>query len=277
MGRYPLINAIEHATHHIYLTMYGLTDPTLIDALIKQKKRGCDVKVILEKAPYRTTKENQKAIQILKANGVLTHLHDQPHQYMHQKTLIIDGHSAWIMTFNFTHTTFKRLRNFAFITNDSSLIQDLTLQFLADWNQTLPPPHQSALTFSPLDSRTKLSSWISGAKESLDLYAPTLSDRDILRALITKAKSGCQIRILSINTSPKVMRILNKAGIHIERAKHYHVHAKIGVIDHRLAWIGSINLTRHSLDYNHECAVMTKNPEVVSSLQRVFENDWSEH
>ena len=52
------------------------------------------------------------------------------------------------------------------------------------------------------------------------------------------------------------------------------IHAKVFIIDNEKAVIGSINLTRASLDDNRELAVITEDPTVLKQLIHTFDQDW---
>src|SRR3990167_12234 len=264
MGRTPLYTAITRAHRSIHIVMYGLTDSSLLKKLIEQKQRGVEVKIILEKNPYHAENENKKAMRVLTENGIRWHTMPPSFDYTHQKTLIIDNRIALVMTFNFTRSTFQQARNFGIILDNPRWVHDIESAFEADWQKQVLPPHAWQLLYSPNDSRAKLIQTIANAKENIMLYAQTISDDQIVRALGHAADLGVHIEILtSSHPAPRYARFFKRKKIVIHGSKQHYIHAKVWIIDHRKAIIGSINLTETSLDHNRELAVITDNANII--------------
>ena len=266
MGRTPIVNEINRARKSVDLVMYNLTDKTLLNSLLQQQAAGRKVQVILEKTPFRTTDINKKTISKLKRANIPWQGKIQDTRFIHQKTLLIDNHEAMVMTFNFTHSTFKKQRNFAIILDDPAEVNDITQHFNADWNGTrffTPTPN---LIWSPDNSRRKIIELIKNAKQELHIYAQSISDNQIISALEDAATRGVKITVL---TSSKPL--LN--GVTIIHSKHYYIHAKVFIIDNQMAVIGSTNLTKTSLDQNRELSVIIHDPVIIRQLQTTFYRD----
>ncbi len=219
-GRAPLIEAMNGAHHTIHLVMYGFTDKTLLNTLLWQKRRGITTEVLLENNPYRFTDQNNATIAQLNSNHVALQQKAAHFYLVHQKTLIIDDKEAIVMTFNFTQSTFKRTRNFALVVTDPQLVHDINAVFLADWQHKPTPPHAAPLIYSPDDSREKLIAAIHTAKHSLKIYAQTVSDYAIIRALADAANHGVQVVILTSNPIQAKKVALLKCSIYTCTPKH---------------------------------------------------------
>jgi phosphatidylserine/phosphatidylglycerophosphate/cardiolipin synthase-like enzyme len=275
MGRQPVINAINEANHSINLVMYGFTDDQLLNALIRQKLNGKTIKIILERSPYKAEAENSKTIAALNKNAVMWQGQIPPYRLIHQKTLIVDNSKALVMTFNFTHASFKNERNFALLIDDPSKVKEIAAVFSADWNHLSSINHNPDLLFSPDDSRSKLLSLIANAKNTIQIYAQNLNDYKVVGALAKAAKKGVNIQILtSTKMREKQIAYLMRAGVNIHYSKNLMIHAKILLVDHEKALVGSINLTRASLDDNRELSVISRDTEVIRGLEDTFRKDW---
>lgn len=275
MGRKPIIDMINQSKQSIDLVMYGLTDDTLLKALIAQQKKGRSLKIILEKTPYRAENENNKAIIELDKNHIQWHA-TQPHfRLTHQKTLISDDKQAMIMTFNFTRSTFKNDRNFALVIDDAKKVNAIKQIFSADWNHQSINNSDQDLILSPDDSRVKLLALINRAKSSIKIYAQSANDFKIVGALAKAARNGVQVELLtSAKIRDKQAMFMQRAGILIKQSKSLYIHAKVFIIDNKLAVIGSTNLTRASLDDNRELSVVTRDQDVIKQLNNKFDKDW---
>jgi phosphatidylserine/phosphatidylglycerophosphate/cardiolipin synthase-like enzyme len=276
MGRKPLLDAINNANHSIELVMYGFTDKTLLDALIQKKNQGKTIKVILESSPYKAEGENNKSIAAFNSHDLNWQGHIPPHRLIHQKTLILDGNQAIVMTFNFTHSTFKKERNFALIIDDAQRVKAITSLFAADWNHIPNINSNPDLIISPDNSRAQLTSLINHAKNSIRIYAQNINDYKIIGALANAARRSVKVQIVtSTHMKEKQYNYLTRAGVNIHYNKKYIIHAKVFIIDNQKAVIGSINLTRPSLEDNRELSVVTQDAKVIEQLNNTFTQDWN--
>lgn len=276
-GRKPLLTLMRQTKHSLHLVMYGLTDRDLLDAMIRQKRLGRDVKVILEKSPFQFTHQNQHAINTLNKENIDWRGDIHTLRWIHQKTLLIDQQTALVMTFNFTRSTFKNSRNFALVLDDPAKVRAIEAMFAADWNQKTYVSTLPDLLYSPNDSRAKLTALINHASQSIDIYAQSFSDYAIVGALAKAAKRGVQIRLLtSASLRSKPARYLQQAGARLTHSQPLYIHAKVLIFDRTDAVVGSINLTRTSLDDNRELSVITHDRSVVKQLQATFEHDWQQ-
>lgn len=275
MGREPILNLINNTHTSLQLVMYGFTDQTLLQALLKQHSNHHQVQVILEPAPYKAEGENSKTIRAFQVAGVDWHDSIPDVRLIHQKTLLIDQKKALVMTFNFTQSSFKKTRNVGIILTDPNDINDIVEHFNADWNHQPIFHHSPHLIWSPENSRQPLMALIANAKQSIYIYAQQISDDKILGALASAALRDVRIHILTSKNLPaKQANDLTRAGAAIRFSKSLYIHAKAMVIDNQKAVIGSTNLTRASLDNNRELSVITEDRLVIQQLNETFENDW---
>jgi cardiolipin synthase len=277
MGRKPILDALAGAQHSVELVMYGMTDQPLLNAILQQQARGKNVKVILEQSPYKTESENSNSITALNTNHVPWLGSIPPLRLIHQKTLIIDGHQAIVMTFNFTQATFKKERNFALIIDDPNRVRAIDDIFIADWNHKPIINSSSDILVSPDDSREKLLLLINHAQLSIRIYAQNINDYRVVGALAKAARNGVNVQIItSQNLSAKQADYLKRAGVSVHNNHQFMIHAKVFIIDDQQAVIGSINLTRASFDNNRELAVVTRDKHVIEQLNATFMADWGD-
>lgn len=277
MGRAPILHAIDSTQHTINLVMYGFTDKVLLDKLIKEKQHGRTVKIILEKSPYKASYENTATIQALQENGVSFQGCPSTFRLVHQKTLLVDDNQAIVMTFNFTNSVYKKMRNFGLILSDKKDIKEIAEHFSADWNNQLAINSSPHLIWSPDNSREKIINLIKKAQHSILIYAQSVQDYKIVGELAKAARSGVEVNILTSNKiKKKLATYLKRAGVQIRFDKRLYIHAKVMILDNRQAIIGSTNLTSASLDKNRELSVITEDSAVVKQLMDVFYGDWQD-
>lgn len=275
-GRAPILSAIQQAKQSIELVDYGLTDETIINALIQAKKSGKNVDVLLECAPYKNENENIVAINQLHTANIKIICGNPLFKFTHQKTFIFDHTTAIIMTFNLTRSTFKNERNFAIHISDPKIIDEIDTIFHADISRNVNAVSEASLFWSPNNSREKIISELNSAQKSIQIDAENISDNEIIKKLAALSRRGILIEILHshINMHNKKIRLLRHTGVQFKKSKHQIIHAKVILIDHQRAILGSINLTKNSLNNNRELAILITDPDIIQQLSDTFEKDW---
>lgn len=277
-GRGPLLSEIEHAKSSIDVVMYGFTDARLLSSLVHAKRAGKHVQILLEKIPYRAETENDFAFKKFYNANIEVFSPNPEFQLTHQKTLLIDHHEAIVMTFNFTHSTFKDQRNFALVIDDPSMVDEIYRVFLADAEHKDVSVKNANLIWSPNNSREKILNFINSAKSDIKIYAQDISDYQVVGALAKAAREGKSVKIIMPNWHPKngKLKYLKRAGVEVYFNPVYDIHAKVIIVDHKKAVVGSINLTKASMDSNRELAVVTGDSKIVRELVDTFERDLKE-
>ena len=93
-----LIAEVNKAESTIYMDAYQFTLPELSDALIKAKKRGVKVRMIIDQTATNTRNEK---VSICVSNKILV-LIDTKHNIFHNKLMVIDSQTVITGSFNFT-------------------------------------------------------------------------------------------------------------------------------------------------------------------------------
>lgn len=279
-GRAPLLSAMQHAKSSVELVMYGFTDERFMDALIAAKNQGKNVQVLLEPSPYRAADENERAIHALQNNHVNLQWPDSHFKLTHQKTFLFDQQTALVMSFNLTHSSFTRERNFALLITNPEEVREIQRVFSADWAHQTVSVENPNLVWSPDNSREKILRLIRSAKSDIDIYAQDISDYQTIGALAKAARAGVKVRII-MSARPekfhnKKLAYLRRAGVLIHNSHHYYIHAKVMIVDHERALVGSINFTKPSMDSNRELSVITDDREVIQQLSKTFVLDWQD-
>lgn len=278
-GRAPLLNAMQQSKKSIDLVMYGFTDNAFIKAFIAAKNQGKTIHIVLEPKPYRSEGENNRAIHKLQSENINLQWPAKTFQLIHQKTFILDHQTAIVMTFNLTHSSFTRERNFALIVTDPNEVQEIQQVFDADYAHKTISTSESHLVWSPDNSREKMLRFIQSAQSDIKIYAQDITDYQIIGALANAARTGKQVDIL-LSVSPEKFHnrkwaFLEKAGVIIHHSRHYYIHAKVIIVDQKRALVGSINFTKPSLEDNRELSVITEDLEVIKLLNNTFNHDWN--
>ena len=134
-GMTKVLSMIQGATKSIDLVMYELEDTQIESALVLAEKRGVAVRVLLNEGYYgaQPSKESEDAYQYLKSGGVTVNWTQSYFALTHQKTLIVDGSQALIMTFNLTSQYYSTSRDFGVVDKDQADVSAIEATFNDDW------------------------------------------------------------------------------------------------------------------------------------------------
>ena len=279
-GVAPVVSMIQGATKSVDLIMYELEDTQVEQALVAAKARGVSVRVLLNPGYYgKQETANQSAYGYLQAQDVSVQWTPSYFALTHQKTLVVDGTTAMIMTFNLTPKYYSTSRDFGVIDTDPVDVAAIESAFTADWQGTKTTAAQGDdLVWSP-GSQSALVSLISGATSSLQVYNEEMSDQAVITALEAAAGRGVNVEVDMTYSSDwaSAFAALSAAGVHVRTYAAdvpLYIHAKMILADDSTAFVGSENFSAGSLNDNRELGIVTSDSGVISSLSKTFFSDW---
>lgn len=275
-----LIAAIDGATQSVHMTMYLLTSPDVIDALVRAHGRGLDVRVVLNRDFPTGGTTNDDAFNMLAAAGIGVHWAPSRYALTHEKCVVIDGREAWIMTMNTTVSSPTTNREYLAVDREPVDVADANAIFEADYAGTDFPTYAGPLLLAPVNAEARLYGLISHATTSIDVECEVVSDRNIVNALVGAAGRGVTIRVLvdggSTNpTQTTALTSLMASGVAVRELSTPDIHAKAIVVDGTLAYVGSINLTQPSIDLNRELGLITDDPDAVHTIATTIDQDFA--
>lgn len=277
--------AIRAAKTSVHMTMYLLTDTSIIDALGDLKDAGKDVKVVLNKTFPPDGGDNSATFAKLQARGVQVVYAPAAYTFTHAKTVIIDGAKALIMTMNLTQTSAKDNREYIATDSDPADVADCEKLFAADFagssvfvNGKLIVSPQNA---SPIDPRQRIRALMDSAKSTLDVEVQSLSDDGLTDAIILAHKDKVAVRVVisgSNESTPAQLDSINKmkaAGVPLRAVVKPYIHAKTVVVDGTTVFVGSQNFTSTALFQNREIGVVTDAPAEAAKVRDVIAADFA--
>jgi cardiolipin synthase A/B len=281
-GLSSVYNLINGAKHSIDVTMYEFSDTTAEHDLAAAAKRGVHVHVILDQ---REQSENSAAYSYFGSHAVKVTWSSPKYRYTHQKTLVVDGSEAVIMTANLTSQYYATSRDFLVVDTNRADVAAITAVFNADFTHTaVRPGDGSDLVWSPTDSEGKLLGLINGATSSLRIYSEEMGDKTVENALIRAANRGVDVQVCGENESGEydsAYSRLARAGIHISYYNSpagFYIHGKVIEADygtaHAKVFIGSENFSNTSLNDNRELGLIISSHAVMSAIAGTFASDF---
>jgi phosphatidylserine/phosphatidylglycerophosphate/cardiolipin synthase-like enzyme len=121
--------AIDNAEREILVGAYGLTTGSgVVEALIRAKQRGIDVRLIADKT---TPCERNSGVELLAAAGVPIWIDDQS-RIAHAKTMVIDGAVTLTGSYNWTRGAAANSENLNLISSPA-----VAAAYTAHWQERL--------------------------------------------------------------------------------------------------------------------------------------------
>jgi cardiolipin synthase A/B len=276
---------ISNAARSIHVTIYQLTDPNVVTALIDAHHRGIDVKVIMD-AAFRGRDTNSDTFDELTDAGVAVKWAPKGVVY-HQKTIIIDDTTAAVGTGNLTPKYYETGRDAWVVDTNPTDVAAIAATFDADDSTTSgrAPAATDApnLLWSP-DARGTFLQHIDHATHSIDVTSEELKDRPVIAALDNAGRRGVKCRVV-LTASPNwtnAVAEVSAAGcsVHLLPAtkRGLYMHEKILLTDGDELIIGSHNLSTPSLLENRELSLALDNataPDLIAAVQATFNTDYA--
>jgi len=287
-GEGVITNAIHDAHKSVWLEMYLLTDTNVIHALEDATNSGIDVRVMLEPHPYGESASAARTLDELRAADIKAQDTDPAFTLTHEKGMIIDGKTAYIMTSNFTRSALggssgTTNREYGIIDTNSQDVQAIIAIFNADWNHTTTQFHDPNLVVSPVNSRSAFISLIGSAHHTLLIEAEEMQDSSIESALISAARHSVKVEVIlppssssSGSSNDQGIATISQAGVQVREDPRLYMHAKIIIVDGKKAFVGSENISSQSLDENRELGIIVSDAGVLSKLASTFQTDWGD-
>ncbi|HYJ13194.1 MAG TPA: phospholipase D-like domain-containing protein, partial [Thermomicrobiales bacterium] len=242
-GLQSFLREIDAAACTIDLSVYILSEPSIIEALGQAELRGVTVRVMLEEHPFGGGGEQQVTREWLESFGIEVRWSGSQTRFSHAKYMVIDGEIAVIMNQNLTTSAFTNNRDFAVVTTFPEEVLQANEVFERDWEHEEIDDPPGPLILSPSNSRARLIEIIDGATESIDFYAEIIRDAGIVEALERAIDRGVTVRLIVDRSIDEEMRVLLSGlevdGMEIRISSSLYIHAKLILVDSTLAVVGS--------------------------------------
>jgi cardiolipin synthase len=280
-GDRPFVALIDGARHSVEVMMYELNDSQVERALATAAARGVHVAVLLDHGLYGAGRAlNDPAYRYLAAHGVSVSWAPAYFALTHQKTILIDGRVAAIMTLNLTPADYASSRDFAVLDHRPADVSQVAQTFDADMRhrRIVPGAGSGDLLWSP-GAQAPLDALIAHARRSVEVESEEMDDPAVTRALCGAARRGVHVRVL-MTYQPALRAALTYLAVCGAQVRTYsanaalYIHAKLILVDRRTVFIGSQNFSRQSLLYNRELGIVAANPELAAAAEHTFDGDF---
>jgi phosphatidylserine/phosphatidylglycerophosphate/cardiolipin synthase-like enzyme len=287
-GIQPILGTINGAELSLDIKMFQFTDPVLIQAVIEAHRRGVAVRVMLNPTRFTGEHDNDEAFAMFRDAKVPVQETNPKYPITHEKSMVVDGKQAFIMSLNWAPKYFERTRDYALVTNVPEEVAEVASCFEADWQRAdFTPPAVSNLIWSVGKSRQAVIDFVHDAEKSLYVQHEKYVDTPVIEALVrAKMKRGVKVHATALPVHSlrefyrldgvAGLRLLEDLGIHVHRLKHVHLHAKLILADKKRALLSSFNIYPKCFNERRELGIKFEDRDLVKRLVEVFESDWEQ-
>src|SRR5271165_929419 len=281
----PILDAINGASKSLCIKMFVFSDQAVLQAVIAAQKRGVSVRVMLNPARRSGESENEQTRKLLKAGGVEVLDSNPKFDLTHEKSMVVDDETAFIMSFNWEPKDLTETRDYAVVTSARHEVSEVIECFDADWvRKPFTPGENSHLIWCVGNGRQRIGQFIDEAQHTLWLQNERYQDPVIIERLVRAAERGVKVHVMA-RPAHKLkkekllegvggLRILDDVGVKVHKLKGLKLHAKLLLADNVRGIVGSINLAPGSFDSRRECAIEVRDEDVVGRLHEVTHADW---
>jgi cardiolipin synthase len=267
-GIKPLLDGIEQAQHTVQIVIFRFDRGEIEAALIRAVRRGVFVHALV--AYTNQGQGGERTLRSLEmrllADGVSVARTATDLVRYHDKLMIIDQQTLYMLGFNYTYIDIERSRSFGIITQKPEWVQEAVKLFMADATRQQYTPECDTFVVSPGNSRRQLMRFLMETRHQLLIYDGKLTDLNMIRLMQRKAVEGVDIRIIG--------RIGKRAAGLKMAAPPMRLHAQAVIRDGEQMFLGSQSLRALELDARREVGVIMDDSEVVRKARETFEADW---
>ncbi|MEY4951165.1 MAG: hypothetical protein RL698_3376 [Pseudomonadota bacterium] len=281
----PILEAIVGARGSLRVKMFVFSDPSLLAAVADARRRGVDVRVMLNPARRSGEEDNEETRRSLSEAGVEVIDSYPGVDLTHEKSMVVDESTAFVKSLNWATKNLTETRDYAVVTNHRHEVEEILRCFEADWERKPFDPGESAhLVWCPVNGRDRIARFIDAAKHTLFVQNERYQDAVILERIVRAARRGVKVHVMArpphaLKKEKLVegvggLRILDDVGVKIHKLRGLKLHGKMLLADDTAAIVGSINLAPGSFDSRRELAIEVHDSDVVERLEHIAKHDW---
>lgn len=268
------IQYLERAHRQIDLNAYELTSPALMRSLVSAQRRGVQVRILLERAPYRGAWIARREASWCHHYHMDCRWASSRFRFDHAKYFIA-GRWSWIGTMNYTYDGLNKNREAAYVTRSPAVRGALLTVFNADWRRRLAGiGPRRVLVLSPR-SRTAIISLVDRARGSVEIETEEMGY--VSRLTLRLRSLGRRLRLVvprSLSYHDRTVACaLAASGARVRQLAHPYPHIKL-IVAGRDGFIGSQNFSYTSLMDNREVGIILHRASTVRRLRAVFRQDF---
>lgn len=278
------VGLIDSATRTLDGSFYDIDDAASVEALIRAKKRGVNVRLVTETDSLmdkHNPTQPRRSIAALRAAGIEIR-DDKQAGLMHNKFMVVDNATVWTGSLNLTTSSMFHHNNNSVMIKSPQLAANFNAEFSRLFEQGIFVPNDHAVPnpvvnvsgiqiqtfFSPGgNAMTAVHEELKRATKSIRFMAFSMTDKEILRIMLEKKAAGVKVEgVFDTCLIPQysIYWDLKKAGVlTLGDGNQALMHHKVMVIDDTTVITGSYNFSKSAQNKNQENMLVIKSPLIA--------------
>jgi phosphatidylserine/phosphatidylglycerophosphate/cardiolipin synthase-like enzyme len=276
------LQALNKARHSIHLSIYGITDPQILDMISKKSRNNLSISIDYDPSASSPLKKwLPPSIQLspIKSSGL-----------MHLKILLIDHAEVYLGSANLTSSSLRHHANLvagffhpglaAFLENPGSTSYFFEIQGQQGEVYLFPDPLKKGVF--------RLIQAIEKAQNKINVAMFTLTHPEIAEALVRAKKRNVKVTIAldaytARGASKKTVEALEKEGVNFLLSQGRELlHHKWALIDDRELAMGSANWTKAAFNKNSDFLFFLsplgkREKKILDNLWKTIESECIEY
>jgi phosphatidylserine/phosphatidylglycerophosphate/cardiolipin synthase-like enzyme len=253
--RSAILEVIGSARSRLLLSLFRCDDFDILDALADALGRSVHVEVLMTERAKGGRKGRNQLEAVLSDAGATLHRYGDAVVKYHAKYIVADDR-ALVASGNWTRKCLERTCDFALLTSDCGVVRALAAVFAIDCADDALESDllHERLIIGPENARQRLTALLAGARRSIEIIDPKLTDPAMRELLAQQRKAG--------------VRVTCHEG---DRVGSLVAHGKLMVIDGRTAVVGSLSLCAMHLAFRRELALTTTDGGAIESIENFLD------
>jgi len=270
--------SIKNAENSIILQARIMSDEAVAKNLVRAKKRGVDVRVILPDKGF-AGKLNSESIKILQEGGVQVKTAGYGND-LEGINMVVDGREAVMSAGDLSWSAFNERMNMGVINVQGSEVKDiqniLSGRFEGKPDDEIKVEDPDVLAIGS-DKREKLMQTLDGAKKEIEIATDTIDDWGIMDILKKKVQEGVNVKLIlnDRDINHQNTPALKEAGVDVRISEGKKLATNYINIDNEKLAVGGGDLGWKSLKKGSGLGVLIEDPEIVEKTDPAFDARWA--
>jgi polyphosphate kinase len=131
----PILEAIDNASRTLRVKMFVFSDSSLLKAVIAARRRGVNVRVMLNPARRNGEHDNDATRKALERADIHVKDANPAFDLTHEKSMVIDDDTAFVKSLNWATKNLTETRDYAVVTTRRHDVAEVVECFEADWHR----------------------------------------------------------------------------------------------------------------------------------------------
>lgn len=253
--RAAVLDLIGGAQERLILSLFRCDDFAVLDALDAALARGVAMDVLVTDRAKGGRKSRNQLSRLLTHSGATLHRYGDTVAKYHAKYMAADGRVALVGSANWTRKCLDKTCDFVLTTGDRGVVQAVERLFAADCagRPLDADAGHERLLIAPELARERMAALLAGARRTIDIVDPKLTDPEMRGVLAKRRDAG--------------VRITSHGGDVVGGRP---AHGKLIVVDGDICVVGSLSLSAVHLGFRRELALVSTEPAVRRAANAFF-------